>query len=215
MEGKFKKKTCLINEEKLSEYLIKNKLDYTTGDIISLCEDLKNYYTNRSLGDNKSFYDSLYFNERQIKLLNAPYSTSNNLVFRIYVNNVYNIDMTTLFIEVNPNTGIVDDYSIMCLTNYFSNLRNNITITELYDILRRQNNKGIDYHEIKNYVKRRNDNLYLREIVIYYVTTSLRYSKGDDDICKYRCKLFLDDMKKYYNITNYGSDNKLIKKMTI
>lgn len=219
-EVKIKQKLYVINEEELQRYLEKEKIDYTKEEIISLINSIINIYIlkypidgykNNDLNFHLGAFEQK-LTENQKRILTCPYSTGNQkFILRLHVNDIYQINMSPIYIEIDPNTAIVDDFSIMCLTKYYRNLSNNITIEELFTIIKEQNHRNIDYHEVEQYLQNRKNNLELRSIILSYIKEALKYSDYLSSNGEYRSQMFEKEFTEYYNLELSGKDEKLIR----
>lgn len=203
-EVKRKQKLFMINEEELQNYINKRKINYTKEEIVSLTNTIINFYISKYPNENSNLdFETLIQNltENQKKFLICPYSTnSQKIIFKLYISNIHQVNTKPLQIEIDEETGIVDDFSVMCLTEYYRNLSNNITIEELFNIIKSQNHCNIDYHEIEEYIQRKQNHLELREIVLSFINESLRYSDLNKAIGEYRSQMFEQDIINICNL---------------
>lgn len=213
-----KQKLYIINENELQNYLDKRKINYTKEEIINLANTIINFYILKypsEIDENKNLdlsFEMLIqgLTERQKRFISCPYSiNSKKIILRLYINTIYQINARPLMIEVDEKTGIVDDFSIMCLTEYYRNLSNNITVEELFDIIKVQND-CIDCHEIEEYLKRKQDYLELRDIILSYIKGSLRHSDLTKSTGEYRNQMFEQDFINNFFL-KFEEDDKLTR----
>lgn len=139
-----------------------------------------------------------HLTERQLGIIKYPYQTNKpiSIVFNKIVINII----------IDPTTGIVDKESIYFLRNIYKNLKDNITIIELYNYIISSNISTISIDDLTSYIIECQRRLELRNIIIEYVMNSLLES--DMNIVSngiYRSMMFTKEMN-----TCYHTQNKLV-----
>lgn len=121
------------------------------------------------------------------------------LTLKIVINDEFGYK-ANCFIDIDEMTGIVDDYSIMFLSEYYHGLSNNITIERLAEIMVEQDLPFMDYSDIILYLREREKIIKIRKKVIMEVAESLYKSDSIKENGRYRMEKFLNEFNLFYNI---------------
>lgn len=153
---------------------------------------------------------------KQREILRCPYSRQETFIkeegyplsLKIIIQNEDGFK-ASVFIDVDETTGMVDDYSIMCLSEFYRGLSNNITLERLMEIMGEQNLPFVDYSDIVSFLKERKEIKDIRRRVIKAVAKALYESDSIRENGKYRMEKFLEEFILFYDI---DMDEKEIKK---
>ena len=139
-------------------------------------------------------------NEKQLSIIKYPYQTDRPLSITL---NCSNNDKIIINIIVNPTTGIVNKESLYFMRSILSDLKDDITIIELYNYLLNSNIPNISIDSLKTYIMECQRRLDLRDIIIEYVAKSL--VESDMNITSngiYRSEMFSKEMNTCYHTPN-------------
>ena len=141
-----------------------------------------------------------HLNKKQLSIIKYPYQTDRPLGITL---NCSNNDKIIINIIVDPTTGIVNKESLYFLSSILSDLKDNITIIELYNYLLNSNIPNISIDSLETYIMECQRRLDLRDIIIEYVVKSL--VESDMNIANngiYRSKMFTREINTCYHIPN-------------
>ena len=141
-----------------------------------------------------------HLNKKQLSIIKYPYQTDRPLGITL---NYFNKDKITINIIVDPTTGIVNKESLYFLSSILSDLKDNITIIELYNYLLNSNIPNISIDSLETYIMECQRRLDLRDIIIEYVVKSL--VESDMNIANngiYRSEMFTREINTCYHIPN-------------
>lgn len=141
-----------------------------------------------------------HLNKKQLSIIKYPYQTDRPLGITL---NYFNKDKITINIIVDPTTGIVNKESLYFLSSIYSDLKENMTIMELYNYLLNSNIPNISIDGLKTYIMECQRRLDLRDIIIEYVIKSL--VESDMNITSngiYRSEMFTREINTCYHIPN-------------
>lgn len=141
-----------------------------------------------------------HLNKKQLSIIKYPYQTDRPLVITL---NCSNNDKIIINIIVDPTTGIVNKESLYFLSSILSDLKDNITIIELYNYLLNSNIPNISIDSLETYIIECQRRLDLRDIIIEYVVKSL--VESDMNIANngiYRSEMFTREINTCYHIPN-------------
>lgn len=141
-----------------------------------------------------------HLNKKQLSIIKYPYQTDRPLGITL---NYFNKDKITINIIVDPTTGIVNKESLYFMRSILSDLKDNITIIELYNYLLSSNIPNISIDGLKTYIIECQRKLDLRDIIIEYVVKSL--VESDMNIANngiYRSEMFTREINTCYHIPN-------------
>lgn len=141
-----------------------------------------------------------HLNKKQLSIIKYPYQTDRPLGITL---NCSNNDKIIINIIVDPTTGIVNKESLYFLSSILSDLKDNITIIELYNYLLSSNIPNISIDGLKTYIIECQRRLDLRDIIIEYVVKSL--VESDMNIANngiYRSEMFTREINTCYHIPN-------------
>lgn len=141
-----------------------------------------------------------HLNKKQLSIIKYPYQTDRPLGITL---NCSNNDKIIINIIVDPTTGIVNKESLYFLSSILSDLKDNITIIELYNYLLNSNIPNISIDSLKTYIMECQRRLDLRDIIIEYVVKSL--VESDMNIANngiYRSEMFTREINTCYHIPN-------------
>ena len=141
-----------------------------------------------------------HLNKKQLSIIKYPYQTDRPLGITL---NCSNKDKITINIIVDPTTGIVNKESLYFLSSIYSDLKEDMTIMELYNYLLNSNIPNISIDGLKTYIIECQKRLELRDIIIEYVIKSL--VESDMNITSngiYRSEMFTREINTCYHIPN-------------
>ena len=141
-----------------------------------------------------------HLNKKQLSIIKYPYQTDRPLGITL---NYFNKDKITINIIVDPTTGIVNKESLYFLSSIYSDLKEDMTIMELYNYLLNSNIPNISIDGLKTYIMECQRRLDLRDIIIEYVIKSL--VESDMNITSngiYRSEMFTREINTCYHIPN-------------
>lgn len=141
-----------------------------------------------------------HLNKKQLSIIKYPYQTDRPLSITL---NCSNNDKIIINIIVNPTTGIVNKESLYFMRSILSDLKDDITIIELYNYLLNSNIPNISIDSLKTYIMECQRRLDLRDIIIEYVAKSL--VESDMNITSngiYRSEMFSKEMNTCYHTPN-------------
>ena len=141
-----------------------------------------------------------HLNKKQLSIIKYPYQTDRPLGITL---NCSNNDKIIINIIVDPTTGIVNKESLYFLSSILSDLKDNITIIELYNYLLNSNIPNISIDSLETYIMECQRRLDLRDIIIEYVVKSL--VESDMNIANngiYRSEMFTREINTCYHISN-------------
>lgn len=141
-----------------------------------------------------------HLNKKQLSIIKYPYQTDRPLGITL---NCSNKDKIIINIIVDPTTGIINKESLYFLSSILSDLKDNITIIELYNYLFNSNIPNISIDGLKTYIIECQRRLDLRDIIIEYVVKSL--VESDMNIANngiYRSEMFTREINTCYHIPN-------------
>lgn len=141
-----------------------------------------------------------HLNKKQLSIIKYPYQTDRPLGITL---NCSNNDKIIINIIVDPTTGIVNKESLYFLSSILSDLKDDITIIELYNHLLNSNIPNISIDSLKTYIMECQRRLDLRDIIIEYVVKSL--VESDMNIANngiYRSEMFTREINTCYHISN-------------
>ena len=141
-----------------------------------------------------------HLNKKQLSIIKYPYQTDRPLGITL---NCSNNDKIIINIIVDPTTGIVNKESLYFLSSILSDLKDNITIIELYNYLLNSNIPNISIDSLETYIMECQRRLDLRDIIIEYVIKSL--VESDMNIANngiYRSEMFTREINTCYHIPN-------------
>lgn len=141
-----------------------------------------------------------HLNKKQLSIIKYPYQTDRPLGITL---NCSNNDKIIINIIVNPTTGIVNKESLYFMRSILSDLKDDITIIELYNYLLNSNIPNISIDSLKTYIMECQRRLDLRDIIIEYVVKSL--VESDMNITSngiYRSEMFSKEMNTCYHTPN-------------
>ena len=141
-----------------------------------------------------------HLNKKQLSIIKYPYQTDRPLSITL---NCSNNDKIIINIIVNPTTGIVNKESLYFMRSILSDLKDDITIIELYNYLLNSNIPNISIDSLKTYIMECQRRLDLRDIIIEYVAKSL--VESDMNITSngiYRSEMFTREINTCYHIPN-------------
>lgn len=141
-----------------------------------------------------------HLNKKQLSIIKYPYQTDRPLGITL---NCSNNDKIIINIIVEPTTGIVNKESLYFLSSILSDLKDNITIIELYNYLLNSNIPNISIDSLETYIMECQRRLDLRDIIIEYVVKSL--VESDMNIANngiYRSEMFTREINTCYHIPN-------------
>lgn len=141
-----------------------------------------------------------HLNKKQLSIIKYPYQTDRPLGITL---NCSNNDKIIINIIVDPTTGIVNKESLYFLSSILSDLKDDITIIELYNYLLNSNIPNISIDSLKTYIMECQRRLDLRDIIIEYVIKSL--IESDMNIANngiYRSEMFAREINTCYHIPN-------------
>ena len=141
-----------------------------------------------------------HLNKKQLSIIKYPYQTDRPLGITL---NYFNKDKITINIIVDPTTGIVNKESLYFLSSIYSDLKEDMTIMELYNYLLNSNIPNISIDGLKTYIMECQRRLELRDIIIEYVIKSL--VESDMNITSngiYRSEMFTREINTCYHIPN-------------
>lgn len=141
-----------------------------------------------------------HLNKKQLSIIKYPYQTDRPLGITL---NCSNNDKIIINIIVDPTTGIVNKESLYFLSSILSDLKDNITIIELYNYLLNSNIPNISIDSLETYIMECQRRLDLRDIIIEYVVKSL--VESDMNIANngiYRSEMFTREINTCYHIPN-------------
>ena len=141
-----------------------------------------------------------HLNKKQLSIIKYPYQTDRPLGITL---NCSNNDKIIINIIVDPTTGIVNKESLYFLSSILSDLKDNITIIELYNYLLNSNIPNISIDSLNTYIIECQRRLDLRDIIIEYVVKSL--VESDMNIANngiYRSEMFTREINTCYHIPN-------------
>lgn len=141
-----------------------------------------------------------HLNKKQLSIIKYPYQTDRPLGITL---NYFNKDKITINIIVDPTTGIVNKESLYFLSSIYSDLKEDMTIMELYNYLLNSNIPNISIDGLKTYIMECQKRLDLRNIIIEYVVKSL--VESDMNITSngiYRSEMFTREINTCYHIPN-------------
>ena len=141
-----------------------------------------------------------HLNKKQLSIIKYPYQTDRPLGITL---NCSNNDKIIINIIVDSTTGIVNKESLYFLSSILSDLKDNITIIELYNYLLSSNIPNISIDGLKTYIIECQRRLDLRDIIIEYVVKSL--VESDMNIANngiYRSEMFTREINTCYHIPN-------------
>lgn len=141
-----------------------------------------------------------HLNKKQLSIIKYPYQTDRPLGITL---NYFNKDKITINIIVDPTTGIVNKESLYFLSSIYSDLKEDMTIMELYNYLLNSNIPNISIDGLKAYIMECQRRLDLRNIIIEYVIKSL--VESDMNITSngiYRSEMFTREINTCYHIPN-------------
>lgn len=141
-----------------------------------------------------------HLNKKQLSIIKYPYQTDRPLGITL---NCSNNDKIIINIIVEPTTGIVNKESLYFMRSILSDLKDNITIIELYNYLLNSNIPNISINSLKTYIIECQRRLDLRDIIIEYVVKSL--VESDMNIANngiYRSEMFTREINTCYHIPN-------------
>ncbi len=192
---------------------------YCETEILNLINYLTNIYMLKYPISNHINRNSIFFMDNierkmtpeQRNLLRCiPYNESEVIRLNISFRNQYFYEIPSIFLEINPKTEIVDDFSIMLLAKYYHGLQNNITIQQLYDIMKEQHIDFINIEEIEQYLIAKTKLYEIRDTIIGSVLEKLESIDTLFDNTYYRRKKFLEEFNRYYH---WGWDSTEIEEM--
>ena len=141
-----------------------------------------------------------HLNKKQLSIIKYPYQTDRPLGITL---NYFNKDKITINIIVDPTTGIVNKESLYFLSSIYSDLKEDMTVMELYNYLLNSNIPNISIDGLKTYIMECQRRLDLRNIIIEYVIKSL--VESDMNITSngiYRSEMFTREINTCYHIPN-------------
>ena len=141
-----------------------------------------------------------HLNKKQLSIIKYPYQTDRPLGITL---NCSNNDKIIINIIVDPTTGIVNKESLYFLSSILSDLKDNMTIIELYNYLLNSNIPNISIDSLETYIMECQRRLDLRDIIIEYVVKSL--VESDMNITSngiYRSEMFTREINTCYHIPN-------------
>ena len=141
-----------------------------------------------------------HLNKKQLSIIKYPYQTDRPLGITL---NCSNNDKIIINIIVDPTTGIVNKESLYFLSSILSDLKDDITIIELYNYLLNSNIPNISIDSLNTYIMECQRRLDLRDIIIEYVIKSL--VESDMNIANngiYRSEMFEREINTCYHIPN-------------
>ena len=141
-----------------------------------------------------------HLNKKQLSIIKYPYQTDRPLGITL---NCSNNDKIIINIIVDPTTGIVNKESLYFLSSILNDLKDDITIIELYNYLLNSNIPNISIDSLKTYIMECQRRLDLRDIIIEYVVKSL--VESDMNITSngiYRSEMFSKEMNTCYHTPN-------------
>ena len=141
-----------------------------------------------------------HLNKKQLSIIKYPYQTDRPLGITL---NCSNNDKIIINIIVDPTTGIVNKESLYFLSSIYSDLKEDMTIMELYNYLLNSNIPNISINSLKTYIIECQRRLDLRDIIIEYVVKSL--VESDMNITSngiYRSEMFTREINTCYHIPN-------------
>ena len=141
-----------------------------------------------------------HLNKKQLSIIKYPYQTNRPLGITL---NCSNNDKIIINIIVDPTTGIVNKESLYFMRSILSDLKDDITIIELYNYLLNSNIPNISINSLKTYIIECQRRLDLRDIIIEYVVKSL--VESDMNIANngiYRSEMFTREINTCYHIPN-------------
>lgn len=141
-----------------------------------------------------------HLNKKQLSIIKYPYQTDRPLGITL---NCSNNDKIIINIIVDPTTGIVNKESLYFLSSILSDLKDNMTIIELYNYLLNSNIPNISIDSLETYIMECQRRLDLRDIIIEYVVKSL--VESDMNIANngiYRSEMFTREINTCYHIPN-------------
>ena len=141
-----------------------------------------------------------HLNKKQLSIIKYPYQTNRPLGITL---NCSNNDKIIINIIVDPTTGIVNKESLYFMRSILSDLKDDITIIELYNYLLNSNIPNISINNLKTYIIECQRRLDLRDIIIEYVVKSL--VESDMNIANngiYRSEMFTREINTCYRISN-------------
>lgn len=141
-----------------------------------------------------------HLNKKQLSIIKYPYQTDRPLGITL---NCSNNDKIIINIIVDPTTGIVNKESLYFMRSILSDLKDDITIIELYNYLLNSNIPNISIDSLKTYIMECQRRLDLRDIIIEYVVKSL--VESDMNIANngiYRSEMFTREINTCYHIPN-------------
>lgn len=141
-----------------------------------------------------------HLNKKQLSIIKYPYQTDRPLGITL---NCSNNDKIIINIIVDPTTGIVNKESLYFMRSILSDLKDDITIIELYNYLLNSNIPNISINNLKTYIIECQRRLDLRDIIIEYVVKSL--VESDMNIANngiYRSEMFTREINTCYHIPN-------------
>ncbi len=141
-----------------------------------------------------------HLNKKQLSIIKYPYQTNRPLGITL---NCSNNDKIIINIIVDPTTGIVNKESLYFMRSILSDLKDDITIIELYNYLLNSNIPNISIDSLKTYIMECQRRLDLRDIIIEYVVKSL--VESDMNIANngiYRSEMFTREINTCYHIPN-------------
>lgn len=141
-----------------------------------------------------------HLNKKQLSIIKYPYQTDRPLGITL---NCSNNDKIIINIIVDPTTGIVNKESLYFMRSILSDLKDNITIIELYNYLLNSNIPNISIDSLETYIMECQRRLDLRDIIIEYVVKSL--VESDMNIANngiYRSEMFTREINTCYHIPN-------------
>lgn len=141
-----------------------------------------------------------HLNKKQLSIIKYPYQTDRPLGITL---NYFNKDKITINIIVDPTTGIVNKESLYFMRSILSDLKEDMTIMELYNYLLSSNIPNISIDGLKTYIIECQRRLDLRDIIIEYVVKSL--VESDMNIANngiYRSEMFTREINTCYHIPN-------------
>lgn len=141
-----------------------------------------------------------HLNKKQLSIIKYPYQTDRPLGITL---NCSNNDKIIINIIVDPTTGIVNKESLYFMRSILSDLKDDITIIELYNYLLNSNIPNISIDSLETYIMECQRRLDLRDIIIEYVVKSL--VESDMNIANngiYRSEMFSKEMNTCYHTKN-------------